>query len=89
MAAASCDGGYGKNNVGSFLVGGVSGASVYHYAVYCRIVYHPLAHRYEQLKEPTRFGIRTKQTDGGRPPIGHGQQSWRNPATPRRHMIVC
>jgi len=28
LAAASCDGGYGENNVGSFLVGGVSGANV-------------------------------------------------------------
>jgi len=38
----------------------VSGANVYHYAVYCRTVYHPLAHRYEQVKEPMRPGIRNK-----------------------------
>jgi len=86
LAAASSDGGYGENNVGSFLVGGVSGANVYHYAVYCRTVYHPLAHRYEQVKEPTRLGIRTKQTDGGKPPIGHAQQSLHNPTT---RVCVC
>jgi len=40
---------------------------IYHYAVYCRTVYHPLAYRYEQEKEPTRLCIRTKQTDGERP----------------------
>jgi len=47
LAAASCDGGYGENNVGSFLVGEVSGAIVHHYAVglYCRTVYHLLALR--------------------------------------------
>jgi len=33
LAAASCDGGYGGNNVGAVLVAGVSGANVYHYAV--------------------------------------------------------
>jgi len=68
LPAASSDGGYGENNVGSFLVGGVGGANVYYYAVYCRTVYHSPAHRYEQVKEPT------KQTDGGRSAIGHSQQ---------------
>jgi len=56
LAAASCDGGYGENNVGSFLVGGVREANVYHYAVYRRTVYHPLAYRHEQVKELTGLG---------------------------------
>ena len=91
MAAASCDGGDRENNVDSSLVGGVGGANACHYVVYCRTVRHPLAHRYEQVREPTRHGIRMKQTDGGRPPIGHDQQHSRNPTTSRRrrHMTIC
>ena len=73
MAAASCDGSDGENNVDSFLVGGVGGASACHCGVYCRTVHHPLVHRYEQVKKPTCHGIGTKQTDGGRPLIGHDQ----------------
>jgi len=63
LTVASCDGGYGDNNVGCFLVGGVSGANVYHYAVYCQTVYHPLAYRFEQVKKPIDLGLQTKQTD--------------------------
>jgi len=66
LAAASCDGSYRENSVGSFLVGGVSGANIYHYAVNCRTVYHPLAHRYEQVKEPTRLiSERNRPTEEG------------------------
>jgi len=42
---------------------------LFYYAAYRRTFNHPLAHRYEQVKELTRLGIRTKQTDGGRPPL--------------------
>ena len=100
MEAASCDGddgeiiadsflvggpGYGENIVDSLLVGGPGGANACHYGVYCQTVYRPLAHRYELMREPTRHGIRTKQPDGGRPPVGHDQQHSRNP--PRRGGI--
>ena len=79
MTAASCDGGELENNVDSFLVGGVGGANTCHCGIYCRTVNHRLAHRFEQVREPMRHGIRTKQTDGGRPPICHDQQHSRNP----------
>jgi len=62
-AAASCDGGYGEKNVGFFLVGGLN---VYYYVVYRRTVYDPLAHRYEQVKEPTRLiSERNRPTEEG------------------------
>ena len=51
MAAASCDGGDGENNVDFSMVEEVGGANACHYVVYCRTVYHPLAHRYEQVKD--------------------------------------
>ena len=86
MAAASCDGADGEISVDSFLEGGVGGANACHYVVYRRTVYYPLAHRYEPVREPTRHGIRTKQTVGGRPQIGHDQQHSRNPTTPRWHI---
>jgi len=67
FAAASCDGGFRDNNVGSFLMGGVTGANVY--------IAYSMQYIIEQFIIRLRTDIRTKQTDGGKPSIGHGQQS--------------
>jgi len=61
LAAASSDGGYGGNNVGSGRVAGVSGANVYHHAVGYIVEHFIICLRtymsIEQVKEPTRLGI--------------------------------
>ena len=59
MAAASCDGGDGENNVDSSLVGGVGGANACHYVVYCRTVYIPLAYRSVMLILVLKDALRT------------------------------